>query len=122
NSTLATTTITLLAILLFLHSSLALKEGQICVADKNCNSGLHCETCVANGNVRPRCTRIQPTNPTSKVKGLPFNRYSWLTTHNSFALLGQKSATGSVILAPTNQQDTITAQLNRIAYKLAVSL
>jgi len=43
---------------------------------------------------------------------LPFNRYSWLTTHNSFALLGQKSATGSVILAPTNQQDTITDQLN----------
>lgn len=47
-----------------------------------------------------------------QVKGLPFNRYSWLTTHNSFALLGQKSKTHSVILAPTNQQDTITSQLN----------
>ncbi|CAK8577481.1 unnamed protein product [Lathyrus sativus] len=114
NSILAntTTTTTLFVILLFLHSSLALKEGQICLADKNCDSGLHCETCVANGNLRPRCTRTQPINPTSKVKGLPFNRYSWLTTHNSFALLGQKSATGSVILAPTNQQDTITSQLN----------
>ncbi|TKY59075.1 PI-PLC X domain-containing protein [Spatholobus suberectus] len=107
--TLATT---LFSVLLLIHSSLALKEGQTCVADRNCDSGLHCETCVANGNVRPRCTRIQPINPTSKVKGLPFNRYSWLTTHNSFALLGQKSMTGSVILAPTNQQDTITSQLN----------
>ncbi|RDY05230.1 PI-PLC X domain-containing protein [Mucuna pruriens] len=103
---------TLFAVLLLIHSSLALKEGQTCVADKNCNSGLHCETCMANGNVRPRCTRIQPINPTSKEKGLPFNRYSWLTTHNSFALLGQKSLTRSVILAPTNQQDTITSQLN----------
>ncbi|XP_027347347.1 PI-PLC X domain-containing protein At5g67130-like [Abrus precatorius] len=103
---------TLFVISLLLHFSLSLKEGQICVADRNCNAGLHCETCVANANVRPRCTRIQPTNPTSKVKGLPFNRYSWLTTHNSFALLGQKSKTGSVILAPTNQQDTITSQLN----------
>jgi hypothetical protein len=46
------------------------------------------------------------------VKGLPFNRYSWLTTHNAFARLGEKSATGSVILAPSNQQDSITSQLN----------
>lgn len=107
--TLATT---LFAVLLLIHSSLALKEGQTCVADRSCDSGFHCETCMANGNVRPRCTRIQPINPTSKVKGLPFNRYSWLTTHNSFALLGQKSKTHSVILAPTNQQDTITSQLN----------
>ncbi|KAM7474889.1 hypothetical protein LguiB_022132 [Lonicera macranthoides] len=90
----------------------ALKEGQTCVADRNCDAGLHCETCVANGNVRPRCTRIQPLNPTSKVKGLPFNRYSWLTTHNAFARLLERSATGSVILAPTNQQDSITSQLN----------
>ncbi|XVE93384.1 hypothetical protein REPUB_Repub01dG0187200 [Reevesia pubescens] len=93
----------------------ALKEGQTCVANRNCDSGLHCETCLANGNVRPRCTRIRPVNPTSKVKGLPFNRYSWLTTHNSFARLGERSATGSLILAPTNQQDSITDQLNQPA-------
>ncbi|KAF3435584.1 hypothetical protein FNV43_RR22674 [Rhamnella rubrinervis] len=92
--------------------SSSLKEGQICVADSNCDSGLHCETCIANGNVRPRCTRIKPINPTSQVKGLPFNRYSWLTTHNAFARLGQRSATGSIIVAPSNQQDSITDQLN----------
>ncbi|XP_012465387.1 PI-PLC X domain-containing protein At5g67130 [Gossypium raimondii] len=90
----------------------SLREGQTCIADRYCDSGLHCETCIANGNVRPRCTRIQPLNPISKVKGLPFNRYSWLTTHNSFARLGERSATGSLILAPTNQQDSITSQLN----------
>ncbi|GKV01586.1 hypothetical protein SLEP1_g14133 [Rubroshorea leprosula] len=97
---------------LLLCSCSALKEGQTCVGDSNCDSGLHCETCVANGNLRPRCTRIQPVNPTSKVKGLPFNRYSWLTTHNSFARLGERSATGSLILAPSNQQDSITSQLD----------
>ncbi len=43
------------------------QEGQTCVADSNCDSGLHCETCLTNGNVRPRCTRIQPISPTSKV-------------------------------------------------------
>ncbi|KAK3169142.1 hypothetical protein Dsin_000046 [Dipteronia sinensis] len=97
--------------LLFSHSS-ALKEGQTCVLGRNCDSGLHCETCMADGNVRPRCTRIQPLNPTSQVKGLPFNHYSWLTTHNSFAKLGVKSGTGSLILAPENQQDSITSQLD----------
>ncbi|KAL7156826.1 hypothetical protein ABFS83_02G035400 [Erythranthe nasuta] len=98
-------------IFLFGHSS-ALKQGETCIADKNCDAGLHCETCIANGGIRPRCTRIQPINPLSKVKGLPFNRYSWLTTHNSFAKLGARSATGSVILSPQNQQDSITKQLN----------
>ncbi|GLT28316.1 hypothetical protein SLA2020_032580 [Shorea laevis] len=87
-------------------------EGQTCVADSNCDSGLHCETCVANGNLRPRCTRIQRVNPTSKVDGLPFNRYLWLTTHNSFARLGERSTTGFLILAPSNQQDFITSQLD----------
>ncbi|KAJ3675169.1 hypothetical protein LUZ60_004211 [Juncus effusus] len=93
--------------------SFAAKVGSTCVADRNCDSGLHCETCIANGNVRPRCTRIQPTDPKSKGTELPFNRYSWLTTHNSFARLGQiSSPSGSVNVAPRNQQDTITEQLN----------
>ncbi|KAJ6897419.1 hypothetical protein NC651_023321 [Populus alba x Populus x berolinensis] len=37
--------------------------------------------------------------------------YAWLTTHNSSAM-GDLSATWSIILAPTNQQDTVTSQLN----------
>ncbi|KAM7250416.1 hypothetical protein ACFE04_022299 [Oxalis oulophora] len=98
-------------VLIIIGIASAAKEGKTCVADRFCDSGLHCETCLASGSARPRCTRIQPIIPTSKVKGLPFNHYSWLTTHNSFARLGEKSATGSVILAPTNQQDTVTDQL-----------
>ncbi|XP_068659574.1 PI-PLC X domain-containing protein At5g67130-like [Aristolochia californica] len=95
-----------------LSSAAANKLGQTCVANRNCDTGLHCETCTANGNVRPRCTRIQPLSPTSKVKGLPFNRYSWLTAHNSFAIIGQKSPLGIIPISPTNQQDSVTEQLN----------
>lgn len=42
---------------------------------------------------------------------MPFNHYSWLMAHNAFARMGHKSDTGSVLLAPINQQDSITAQL-----------
>lgn len=91
-----------------------LQIGETCSnssSSTTCDAGLICGTCPANGNTRPRCTRVQPLIPTSKVKGLPFNRYSWLTTHNSFSLAGSTSATGSTILAPTNQEDTVTNQL-----------
>nr|XP_043621393.1 PI-PLC X domain-containing protein At5g67130-like [Erigeron canadensis] len=103
--------VSLTFLLLFTYAS-ALKEGQTCVNNNNCDLGLHCEACVADANVRPRCTRVKPVSPFSKVKGLPFNKYSWLTTHNAFAKLGEKSATGSVILAPENQQDSVTSQLD----------
>ncbi|KAL1202852.1 PI-PLC X domain-containing protein [Cardamine amara subsp. amara] len=96
---------------LILSPSSALKEGETCIVSKNCDEGLHCESCLSSDNFRPRCSRMQPINPTSKVKGLPFNKYSWLTTHNSFARIGAKSGTGSMILAPSNQQDSITSQL-----------
>ncbi|KAK1275207.1 PI-PLC X domain-containing protein [Acorus gramineus] len=86
--------------------------GQTCVANRNCDAGLHCETCVTGGGARPRCTKIQTYNPQSKANGLPFNRYSWLTTHNSFAQLGLKSFTGVPRVTFDNQQDSVTDQLN----------
>ncbi|GJU86008.1 PI-PLC X domain-containing protein-like protein [Tanacetum coccineum] len=76
-----------------------------------CDSGLRCGTCPASGNTRPRCVRTQPIIPTSKVNGLPFNRYSWLTTHNSFALSGSISSSGSPVLGPANQEDDVATQL-----------
>lgn len=95
-----------------LHSSSSLKIGETCSKDSDCDAGLRCETCKANGNTRPRCSRTQPLIPTSKVKGLAFNKYSWLTSHNSFAMSGTiKSSTGSILLAPTNQEDSVTSQL-----------
>ncbi|KAG6600322.1 PI-PLC X domain-containing protein, partial [Cucurbita argyrosperma subsp. sororia] len=103
---------TLFPIIFLFHSSSARKEGGTCLFNSNCDAGLHCQTCIANGNIRPRCTRIQPISPISKVNDLPFNKYTWLTTHNSFAILGAKSETGTPILAPTNQQGSITSQLN----------
>ncbi|KAK1300427.1 PI-PLC X domain-containing protein [Acorus calamus] len=101
-----------LLLLLFFVSSSANKIGQTCFADRNCDVGLHCETCIAEGGLRPRCTRIKTYNPQSKAKGLPFNRYSWLTTHNSFAQMGLKSFTGVPRVTFDNQQDSVTDQLN----------
>lgn len=105
--------IQLVFIALFFTCSSGLKIGETCSSDSNnnCDAGLSCGTCAANGNTRPRCTRIQPMNPTAKVKGLPFNRYSWLTTHNSYAESAAKSATGSILLSPKNQEDSVTNQL-----------
>ncbi|KAL2348386.1 hypothetical protein Fmac_002386 [Flemingia macrophylla] len=104
------TQLVLIAVFLFAGSS-GLKIGESCGSDNKCDAGLSCQTCPANGNTRPRCSRIQPLNPTSKVNGLAFNRYSWLTTHNSYALAGARSATGSIIIAPMNQEDVVADQL-----------
>lgn len=43
---------------------------------------------------------------------LPFNKYSWITTHNAYAIRGELSMLGSVIISPTNQEDSVTSQLN----------
>ncbi|XAR73997.1 hypothetical protein NMG60_11008143 [Bertholletia excelsa] len=100
-------------ICLLLGCCSCLKIGETCSPSGNqCDAGLHCDSCAANGNTRPRCTRIQPLSPTSKVKGLPFNQYSWLTTHNSYAISGSTSPTGTPLIAFTNQEDSVTSQLN----------
>eukprot|EP00268_Persea_americana_P006345 TRINITY_DN12303_c0_g2_i1.p2 TRINITY_DN12303_c0_g2~~TRINITY_DN12303_c0_g2_i1.p2 ORF type:complete len:417 (-),score=64.51 TRINITY_DN12303_c0_g2_i1:266-1516(-) len=112
NLSSAAAALLLFSLHLFFTASTSFKVGETCLANGNCDSGLHCETCMANGNIRPRCTRVQPLNPISKVKGLPFNQYSWLTTHNAFALLGATSGTGGLLVTATNQQDSITNQLN----------
>ncbi|PWA72293.1 PLC-like phosphodiesterase, TIM beta/alpha-barrel domain-containing protein [Artemisia annua] len=102
----------IIAFLLFTRCS-SLKEGETCVNDndKSCDSGLQCGTCTGNVTVPHRCIRIQPHNPLSKERGLPYNKYTWLMTHNSFAKMGHRSDTGAILLAPMNQQDSVTAQL-----------
>ncbi|KAJ6398595.1 hypothetical protein OIU77_019390 [Salix suchowensis] len=97
----------ILLLCLFIAGSSCLKIGETCSSNSTCDPGLSCQSCSANGNTRQRCTMIQPSSPTSKVKGLAFNKYSWLTTHNSYA----QSDTGSALLSPKNQEDTVTSQL-----------
>jgi hypothetical protein len=43
---------------------------------------------------------------------LPFNKYAYLTTHNSFAIVGEPSHTGIPRITFNNQEDTVTDQLN----------
>ncbi|XP_062176547.1 PI-PLC X domain-containing protein At5g67130-like isoform X3 [Alnus glutinosa] len=46
------------------------------------------------------------------VKGLPFNRYSWLTAHNAYARFGATTGTGNKIWFSTTQEDSVTNQLD----------
>ncbi|XP_057958631.1 PI-PLC X domain-containing protein At5g67130-like [Malania oleifera] len=86
--------------------------GETCASDGDCDASLRCETCDANGNTQPRCTRIRPLEPTSKANSLPFNQYSWLTAHNSYSLLVAKPVVGPVLVSPRNQEDSVTNRLN----------
>lgn len=84
----------------------------ICVKDSDCATGLKCTNCSSADEMNYRCTRFCVTDPVSQVGGLPFNKYSWLTTHNSFAIVGEKSYTGTERIADCNQEDSVTDQLN----------
>ncbi|TVU16713.1 hypothetical protein EJB05_40288 [Eragrostis curvula] len=80
-----------------------------------CGAGLRCTSCVPPPGTGPAaCARTTPLDPIKQAgvgTGLPFNRYTWLTTHNSFAVLGTKSPIGSAIISPPNQEDAVAAQL-----------
>ncbi|KAI5062137.1 hypothetical protein GOP47_0022676 [Adiantum capillus-veneris] len=108
----------LLLALCCLHTSQALcfngqcQLRQICLRSADCATGLFCSTCVANGDLLPRCHRYTATNVTDVRGGLPFNKYAWLTTHNSFAIVGAPSHTGEPIVTFENQEDSIMDQLN----------
>ncbi|KAF7096372.1 hypothetical protein CFC21_098328 [Triticum aestivum] len=100
----------LLLLLVFISTAAAnARVGDECSAGAGCGSGLHCAAC--GDGVAGVCARATPVDPLTHGTGLPFNNYSWLTTHNSFALAGAPSATGAAIIAPTNQEDSVTAQL-----------
>lgn len=82
--------------------------GETCSRDVNdCGTGLQCLEC----NSQSRCTRVRTSSPISKVMELPFNHYSWLTTHNSFASRAANLSIDSKISSVMNQEDSITDQL-----------
>ncbi|PKU68255.1 PI-PLC X domain-containing protein At5g67130 isoform X2 [Dendrobium catenatum] len=82
-----------------------------CSGAEECAPGLYCGTCPASGKTRPSCTRGQATRQTDIEKGLPFNKYTWLVTHNSFSIVNSPSFTGVQRVTFYNQEDTVTNQL-----------
>ncbi|CAN0864066.1 PI-PLC X domain-containing protein At5g67130 [Linum grandiflorum] len=95
-----------------LISSLLLARPSVldpCTPSTNCGQGLYCGGC---GKSQPVCTRGQATIPTSIVAGgLPFNKYTWLVTHNSFSIVDFPALPGVQRLTFYNQEDTVTNQL-----------
>ncbi|GJN25944.1 hypothetical protein PR202_gb13833 [Eleusine coracana subsp. coracana] len=106
--------VVLLLLVLDVASSAAL-VGETCSSSSSCGTsssgGLRCTSCIPPPGTGPAvCARTTPIDPISS--SLPFNRYSWLTTHNSLAVVGTKSPIGSAIISPPNQEDSVTSQLN----------
>jgi len=105
------------SVLFLLHIALLLlvpysaQVGGSCSSARDCGTGLYCGSCPAAGRTKPSCLRNLAIQPTSIVKGLPFNRYSWLVTHNSFSILGEPSRTGVERVTFYNQEDSVTNQL-----------
>nr|GMC57747.1 PI-PLC X domain-containing protein At5g67130 [Ipomoea batatas] len=58
-----------------------------CASATDCGAGLYCGNCPVMGKNQPFCIRGQATVPTSIISGLPFNKYSWLVTHNAFSIV-----------------------------------
>lgn len=89
--------------------------SNVCKTDADCGQGLNCFQCAAaNATAPPICTRSLATPVSSFVKNttLPFNQYAWVTTHNSYAIEGVDPGLSSFNLAPRNQEDSVTSQLN----------
>ncbi|KAL8471814.1 hypothetical protein ACS0TY_029156 [Phlomoides rotata] len=88
----------------FLLQIVSAQVGVGCSSNSDCGSGLYCLSCEAAGS---RCVRSTATNQFSIVNNsLPFNKYAFLTTHNSFAI-----EDGKPRLTLTNQEDSVTDQL-----------
>lgn len=98
-------------LVIFLFAPVQCQLGEACASSSDCAQGLFCASCVADGASANTCHRYQATDATSIRGGLPFNKYSWLTTHNAFAIVGEPSLTGPRVTF-YNQEDNVTDQLN----------
>ncbi|KAH8508522.1 hypothetical protein H0E87_010583 [Populus deltoides] len=100
-----------LSLLLSSFSTAHAQVLQSCTATTNCGVGLYCGNCPALGKTQPICTRGQAIIPNSIINGLPFNKYTWLVTHNSFSIVDAPPLPGVQRLTFYNQEDTVTNQL-----------
>ncbi|XP_024978248.1 PI-PLC X domain-containing protein At5g67130 [Cynara cardunculus var. scolymus] len=82
-----------------------------CSAATDCAAGLYCGNCPQLGKTQPFCIRGQAVVPTSIINGLPFNKYTWLVTHNAFSIVDAPLLTGPQRITFYNQEDTVTNQL-----------
>ncbi|XP_028803498.1 PI-PLC X domain-containing protein At5g67130-like [Neltuma alba] len=93
--------------------------GEKCSRRRHCGEGLFCNSCPAifQGS---RCVRSTSSNPFDLLNdSLPFNKYAYLTTHNSFAITREMPKSNQTLqpegLFPrvtfSNQEDSITEQL-----------
>ncbi|CAN8312156.1 unnamed protein product [Cochlearia groenlandica] len=80
-----------------------LQMGDQCSSNKDCNVGLECYKC---GIDVAKCVRSNITNQFTVVNNsMPFNKYAFLTTHNSYAIEGKPFHVAT-------QEDSINQQLN----------
>ncbi|KDP24290.1 hypothetical protein JCGZ_25586 [Jatropha curcas] len=83
-----------------------------CSSDQDCKDGLYCFFCIEDFS-SSKCVRSSATSQFKLLNNsLPFNKYAFLTTHNAFAIDGYPIHTGLPRLTVTNQEDTVTQQLN----------
>ncbi|PON82084.1 PLC-like phosphodiesterase [Trema orientale] len=83
-----------------------------CSSDGDCASGLYCFSCP-EGFSGTRCVRSIITDQFKLLNNsLPFNKYAFLTTHNAYAIDNEPSHTGVPRFTFTNQEDSVTQQLN----------
>ncbi|XP_004304210.1 PREDICTED: PI-PLC X domain-containing protein At5g67130 [Fragaria vesca subsp. vesca] len=96
---------------------MACSDGQCklldpCSVDGDCEAGLYCFGCALEYS-GSKCVRSTTTNQFQLLNNsLPFNKYAFLTTHNAYAIDGEPSHTGIPRVTFTNQEDTVTQQLN----------
>ncbi|KAL9660360.1 hypothetical protein QQ045_025173 [Rhodiola kirilowii] len=82
-----------------------------CGAATDCASGLYCGNCAAENRNQPVCIRGQALIPTTIIGGKPFNKYSWLMTHNAFSNANEPPLPGVQRLTFYNQEDSVANQL-----------
>ncbi|KAI4358005.1 hypothetical protein L6164_001914 [Bauhinia variegata] len=82
-----------------------------CSSNEDCAAGLYCGSCHVDFQ-GSRCLRSTSTNTFKLLNNsMPFNKYSYLTTHNSFAIIRGKNHTRVPRVTFFNQEDSITQQL-----------